>query len=329
MAIYSHSFTEAQDNFLNKNKYSRWYCPEARPELVSERLKDKIICPAASSSRKIHPGDKIFTIGSCFAREVERSLSSLGHCVDSLVKEDEFDRRFDKGFVNRYNTYSIKNELEWAAGTKPFPAEHIFEVGPGKTIDLQSHPIGGLEHRSLTEKRRSQITTYFAKALTADIVTITLGLIEGWYDNEIGEFIGFAPIFGSANAKIPLLSDNGRFEFKVTGFEENMSNLESIFSVLKLYNPKCHIIVTVSPVPLSATFSTRDVIVANSLSKSMLRTCAETWVRLHPGEIDYFPSYEMATLSHREVVWAPDTIHVRSSFVDEIMLHFQHIFLNQ
>jgi hypothetical protein len=99
--------------------------------------------------------------------------------------------------------------------------------------------------------------------------------------------------------------------------------LEEIHKILfENLGRNLRIVVTVSPVPLTATFTGRDVVVANTYSKSVLRACAERWVRNHPQEITYFPSFEMATLSHPDAVWMGDRVHVRPDFVRHITTHF-------
>jgi len=54
-----------------------------------------------------------------------------------------------------------------------------------------------------------------------------------------------------------------RYEFHLTGFAEDLANLEAIHALLTQYrNPEVHIVVTVSPVPLMNTFSTMDIVSA-------------------------------------------------------------------
>ena len=57
-------------------------------------------------------------------------------------------------------------------------------------------------------------------------------------------------------------------------------------------NPQAKIIVTVSPVPLIATYEDRHVLVSNCYSKAALRVAAEEIVAARP-DIAYFPSYEI------------------------------------
>lgn len=321
MSVYKYDFTDASRNFRT-NKYSRWSAKPAMrgdKELASERLKD-IFYPGVEISNKIKTQDKIFTIGSCFAREVEDTLHDLGMTSLSRLENDYFGEDVKKGFVNRYNTYSMLNELKWAAG-EPFPEDGFYKVGFNSYIDLHTHIVGRRHNIDEVTELRRRVTDYFTQALSADVVILTLGLIECWYDRKTDTVINRAPLY---SRKLKAKIDGGdRFEFRVTGFEENMKNLEEIFRIVKTHNKKAKIFVTVSPVNLMATFTSRDVVVANCLSKSMLRTCAETWKQMHPGLIDYFPSYEMAIYSNRETVYNDDGMNIRRPFVAKIMEYFK------
>lgn len=74
------------------------------------------------------------------------------------------------------------------------------------------------------------------------------------------------------------------------------------------------IVLTVSPVPLLATFTDNDVIVANCYSKSLLRVAAE-YMRYQYANVDYYPSYESVTLSDRQTTWLDDLHHVEDAIV--------------
>jgi tetratricopeptide (TPR) repeat protein len=77
-------------------------------------------------------------------------------------------------------------------------------------------------------------------------------------------------------------------------------------------------ILSVSPVPFKATYSGQDAIVANTYSKSVLRAAAEEFVEAHDN-VDYFPSFEMVTLSDRKAAYCDDNIHVQPAMVNRIM----------
>jgi hypothetical protein len=54
------------------------------------------------------------------------------------------------------------------------------------------------------------------------------------------------------------------------------------------------VLLTVSPVPLIATYEDRHVLVSTTYSKSVLRVAADKLCRAFEG-VDYFPSYELIT----------------------------------
>ncbi len=77
------------------------------------------------------------------------------------------------------------------------------------------------------------------------------------------------------NVTPDLTASPGRYEFGVLTYPEVMSALERIHRVLSEHgHTDVQILVTVSPVPLGATFTGTDVVLANTYSKSLLRTAA-------------------------------------------------------
>nr|WP_300983231.1 GSCFA domain-containing protein [Roseicyclus sp.] len=74
------------------------------------------------------------------------------------------------------------------------------------------------------------------------------------------------------------------------GFIE--ARLLQALKLIRGVNPRVRVLLTVSPVPLTATKSDAHVLVATTWSKSVLRAVAgQTAARL--GFVDYFPSYEI------------------------------------
>ena len=76
--------------------------------------------------------------------------------------------------------------------------------------------------------------------------------------------------------------------------------------------------VTISPVPLTNTFLSMDIVVANTWAKSLLRAVAQEWAAAH-ANVDYFPSYEIVQNSDRAAVCEPDLRHVRSAGIQHVM----------
>lgn len=324
MSVFVFDYETASRNF-REGRFSRWYAKDEPQRvgkvMMAERL-DRIFLPRTNIHTLIRSTDSLFTIGSCFARRLERAAKREGMDALSLRTQGFLGKNIVSGYVNRYHTSAILNELLWANGA-PYSDENFVETAPGKYVDPHSHPV--VSSMSLEEVRslRDGLTAYFAQIFDADAITITLGLIEGWFDKYTGEMLNLNPLYGRDDRKGRKLLHGNRFEFRVMSHEENLDNLEKIYRVIRERNPNAKIFVTVSPVPLNATFSGRDVAVANMLSKSMLRSCAESWIGKHP-DIQYFPSYEMACMSDREVVFEADGMHIDESFVGEIMSHFMN-----
>jgi hypothetical protein len=144
-------------------------------------------------------------------------------------------------------------------------------------------------------------------------VILTLGLAEVWRDVKADVFVNRTPI--------PSLfkTDPERYEFHLTSFAENWANLEAIHELLSHYgHPDIRIIVTVSPVPLMNTFSTMDIVTANTWGKSLLRAAAQEWAAAH-SNVDYFPSYEIVQSSDRAAVWETDLRHVKGAAAQHVM----------
>ena len=66
--------------------------------------------------------------------------------------------------------------------------------------------------------------------------------------------------------------------------------IKKIIKIINLLGKK-KIIFTISPIPLKFTFTTKDVVIANKYSKSVLRAAVEQFV--DEKRIFYFPSFEI------------------------------------
>jgi hypothetical protein len=217
-------------------------------------------------------------------------------------------------FINKYNTYSILNELRWALDPgAEFPRESIVQLT--KTTWDDPHTAPALEFADLEEtlKRRALMQAVTKRIENCRAVIFTLGLAEVWRDVKADVFVNRTPIPSL------LETEPDRYEFHLTGFAQNLANLEAIHALLSQYgHPDVRIVVTVSPVPLMNTFSTMNIVVANTWAKSLLRAVAQEWATAHRN-VDYFPSYEIVQNSDRRVAWEHDLRHVRGAGVQHIM----------
>ncbi|MFN2541158.1 MAG: GSCFA domain-containing protein [Chthoniobacterales bacterium] len=313
---------------IEQRSCSRWHKKDSGPDdsdrqLASQRLREPLFIPALEPGFRLQRDDKFFAIGSCFARGIEKAL--LGRKMEVLSVAPEFaslqtinESVTGLGFTNKYNTFSIYNELHWALDPEAkFPRETIVELGDGNVVDPHINPTLPVAGAEETWRRRSLIQMVNRRAAECRVVIVTLGLIEAWRDTKADTFLNSTPFFDL----LRLYPD--RYEFHVTSFGQNLANLEGIHTLLARFgHHDVQIVVTVSPVPLMATFSGEDVVLANSYSKSLLRTVAQQWAAMHQN-VHYFPSYEIVMNSDRARTWEPDLRHVKP----EVTLHIMRLFL--
>ena len=147
---------------------------------------------------------------------------------------------------------------------------------------------------------------------TCKILVCTMGLSEVWRNREDGSTFFQVPpkhVF-----------DSDKHEFVLTTVEENLENLEGFYQAVKNENPELQVIVTLSPVPLRATFRDTSCLVADTASKAILRVALDLFCTRHP-EVIYFPSYEIATRLTAEP-YLEDNRHVHPETVNRIMKTF-------
>jgi GSCFA family protein len=321
MSTYIASTEQALYNWSESR--SRWHKKGALPNqadgtLAFQRLRQQLFTPLIKPGFKLKREDKLFAIGSCFARGVEWALA--GKKMDVLSRTSEFDsfpaanNEMRLGFTNKYNTFSIYNELRWALDpAAEFPCESLVDTGNGLFYDPHTNPALQLASLEETIHRHQIIESVTRRIAQCRVVIITLGLVEVWRDKIANIFLNHTPIPEA------LRSHPDRYEFHITNFTQNLVNLEHIHSLLSQFgHPDVHIVVTVSPVPLMATFSTEDVVLANTYSKSLLRTVAQEWAAAHEN-VHYFPSYEIVQNSERAITWEEDLRHVQGKVVKHIM----------
>jgi hypothetical protein len=335
-SIYVATAAEANKNW-RQNRASRWYKKGVDPndltgEYAFQRLRKTWLprtwfTPQIEPKFKLRPEDKFYAIGSCFARGLEHVLIRRRVAVESAAPEFARLQPVNKdvtglGFTNKYNTFSILNELRWAFDPEAvFPVESIVQVTESTWFDPHTNPTLEPVGFEETLERRLLMQTVTKRIINCRAVIITLGLAEVWRDLQADVYINRTPSF-------PLLKSHpDRYEFHLTSFAENWANLEAIYALLSHFgHPDSRIVITVSPVPMMATFSTMDVVVANTYAKSLLRAVAQEWATAHDN-VDYFPSYEIVQNSDRAAVWESDLRHVRGAGTQHIMELFLRSYL--
>jgi len=282
------------------------------PDRQDERFGGDMILPSVKPTFRLPPGAKVFTIGSCFARNVEEQLAANGHDIPALrfsAPESEWTGR-PNGLLNEYNPGTIHRRIERAFTGEPETGETIVEHADGGYVDLLLPGVVPSSYERVVE-RRNQIDDVYRELPGSDVVVVTLGLVEAWVDESTGRYLNRVP-------PTRLVEENpSRYRLHVIDVYEAWPMLETAFATLT--GAGANVIVTVSPVPLTATFTSQDATVANGFSKAVLRVCAQRLADSNPA-VDYYPSYEIVTSAGLDAMH-DDNVHVQDPVVGRVVRH--------
>jgi hypothetical protein len=299
--------------------HAYWKCSVS--ELPGDRV-DPVVAPRFLITDR----DQVATAGSCFAQHIAKRLRSAGfrflvtEAADGEGHSQTAAPVYD--FSARYgNVYTSRQLLQ------------LFDRAFGAfepQDDIWTHPDGGFRDAfrprivaggfastdALRADRRRHLDAVRRLFLELDVFVFTLGLTECWMSKLDGAVYPLAP--GVAGGQY----DPRRHVFANLGVAEVQADLESFVERLKDVNPRARMLVTVSPVPLTATREPRHVLVSTVYSKSVLRVAAQAVVDRHP-DVEYFPSYEIITGPHAAGdYFAPDRRQVTPAGVDHVMRVF-------
>ena len=285
------------------------------------------IDPVTAPKFTIGVEDRLATAGSCFAQHIARYMkrsgynyfvTEQGHPIlgEDLLAQYNFGT-FSARYGNIYTTRQFLQTLERAYGLRQ-PVDDIWEQD-GSFVDPFRPYIqpGGFSSRAeFTADRDRHFAAIREIVEETDIFVFTLGLTEGWENTEDGTVYAICPGCGAGT------HDPERHRFHNFTVAEVMADLDAAIAFMTSRNPGIRILLTVSPVPLIATYETQHVLAATTYSKSVLRVAAQHATDSH-ANVDYFPSYEIITGNFsRGQYYAPDLREVEEPGVSHAMRCF-------
>jgi len=275
----------------------------------------------------ITPTDNIVTAGSCFAQHISRSLLAHGYTwLDAEpappMLSAEQKRNFGFGVFsfrtgNIYTTAMLRQWLSWALEKTEPPAEAW--ITDGRVYDPfrpNVEPNGFSSTAEMLASRENTLAAIRAAVKQASVFVFTLGLTEAWINSNNGAVYPMCP------GTVAGTFDPSSHEFKNYSYNEVLSNLQAAVNLMRKANEQLRVLLTVSPVPLTAIASDDHVLVATTYSKSTLRAVAGDLAR-ELAFVDYFPSYEIiATFPFRGIFFGPNMRSVGQEGVDFVMKSF-------
>ncbi|MAY85886.1 MAG: hypothetical protein CML02_04060 [Pseudooceanicola sp.] len=247
----------------------------------------------------LRPEDRIATAGSCFARNITRYLTRSNltfhqaepspRGMDTATAQafgyDLYSARYGNIYTARQLRQLIEDALAlrvddaaiWLRGMRHVDALRptVEPEGLASVDEVRAHRLDHLRHVA-------------SMLRDMDVLIFTLGLSETWEDVATGR------VFPSAPGVVAGTFDPACHRFVNQTYPEVLQDMQASCALLRKVNPGVRLILTVSPVPLSATASGAHVLAATTYSKSVLRAVAGDLAAQDDG-IDYFPSYELIT----------------------------------
>jgi hypothetical protein len=243
--------------------------------------------------------DAVVALGSCFAEELRRYLVKTGLAATSL--------RIPEGLNN---TFAIRDFVSWCVSGE--------ETASGFRYDR--FPNGEIREWKPADEQRA----YAARFARAGAFVFTLGLAEVWEDRVTG---------GVFWRGVPEeIFDADRHVFRLTTVEENVANIEGIVSLIRRVNRDAPIVLTLSPVPLKATFRETSCVSADCVSKSVLRVALDAVMEKRLARVYYWPSFEIVRWIGAHLPWPAYGMdddkarHVSRRLVTEIVDSFVETF---
>jgi hypothetical protein len=242
---------------------------------------------------------RIVTAGSCFAQHVGRTLKTAGYDVldteppppgmTSATAQKFGYTLYSARYGNIYTVRQLLQLLDEAEG-KVTPALPVWEH-KGRFHDAFRpgvEPEGLDSPEDVAAHRKMHLAAVLKAFRAADVFVFTFGLTEAWVHTETGT------VYPTAPGTIAGSHDPAVFSFKNYTYREIMPDFVEFRRRMMAHNPEIRFLITVSPVPLTATASGQHVEVATSYSKSVLRAvCGDLYDRF--DNVDYYPSYEIIT----------------------------------
>jgi hypothetical protein len=279
----------------------------------------------------IKPDSRFFAMGSCFAVEIRNALRARGCAVYPDYPSVAFDpdtqmpgKLPSRDNINHYDTFTIAQEIARAIDRRRWPRDDFWQVARFRFSQQKGWPLAFQDpHRRHIFATTAQGVADLSDKISAciddglaasDIVILTLGLTETWRIKASGLYAALGP----ENERDEIFP---RLEFRATGYAENYENLRSTIERIWAAYPGKKIVLSVSPVALTRTWTGEDIARANLQSKATLRTVAGQICRDYPA-VTYWPSYEYAMTGD---VFREDGLHVRSEVVDGIVASFLEI----
>jgi hypothetical protein len=275
----------------------------------------------------IDSSTKIITVGSCFAQHISKWIKGNGFSwVDSEPGDAALSLKERE--ENGYGVFSFRTgNIYTPALLKQWVFQALqLEKEVDEVFEHEKHyfdafrpliPVTGFTDPADILAARQVTLACIREALQeSDLFIFTLGLTEGW-KNKQGYVYPLCP--GTVKGEFK----SAEHRFVNYSYQQILDDLNSTMDAIVKVNPRMRFLLTVSPVPLTATAEKQHILAATTYSKSVLRAAAGFLAQTRQ-DVDYFPSYELiAQFPTHGKFYESNLRSVKKEGVDFVMAHFE------
>jgi hypothetical protein len=286
-------------------------------------LEPRSVIPIRAKRFAIGDGALIATAGSCFAQEVGKYLAAMPGIGFLRAEPAAPDQPlFSALYGNVYTARQLVQLFDRAFG-RFTPADIAWRRGDGRYVDPfrpYMFRAGFATADEVAVARTAHLKAARRVFTDCSVFVFTLGLTETWRAKADGATFPVAP--GVVSEEI----DPADYEFHNFSYAEIHADLDDFVSRMRAINPDVRVILTVSPVPLTATYTDEHILVASAHSKAILRTaCGEIDAEL--DGVYYFPAYEIITGAFNKGCYYDANLRtVTRDGIDHVMAAFRQTY---
>ena len=233
-------------------------------------------------------------MGSCFAENMGKRLEDLPFEL------------LNQPFGTQFNPLRILKSLEFETlKITDLYAEGDYFLHPDFHSNFISQNPDALKEQILNKQNETQ-----AFLNQTDTLLLTFGTAYYYHDQVLNR---------------PIANCHKQASRRFVKHMNQVSEITEAYRAFLINHPKIHLILTVSPVR-----HTRDGMMENSVSKATLRLAAHEIVQEFPGQVTYFPAFEIMMDELRDYrFYEKDLIHPNEIAVDYIWQKFKETYFSR
>ena len=261
------------------------------------KLQTQIPFQKQDKNQLIDYHSNVFLLGSCFAEHIGEKLQY--HKLKSLCNP----------FGILFHPLAIRNVIFNSASEKVFSGEDIFFQNEQWSSFEAHSKLNSIDKREILDNLNEQSQLTFKYLKESSHIIITLG--TAW----VYRYLKSNAVVANCH-KVP----QKEFSKELLTVEHLVGLLKEILDLIRNHNPKCAIIMTVSPVR-----HLKDGFVENTRSKAHLISAIHQ-VLENSENCFYFPSYELIMDELRDYrFYNEDMLHPNAVAINYVWEKFQEV----